>query len=92
MARIYQTPTMGEAHIRVAIVVAEEADLLVYRATSWGLATGDARWCITLEKTEATCWIYFTSLGLAQVKVCFVDTVAQAGWRNKDHKLVGRFK
>ena len=84
---------MGEAHIRVAIVVtAEEADLLVYRAASWGLAIGDARWFITREKTEATCWIYFTSLGLAQIKICFVDNIMRAGWRNKNHKLVGHFK
>ena len=41
MARIYQAGTMGEAHIRIAIVaIREEADLLVHRVSSLGLASG----------------------------------------------------
>ena len=83
---------MGEAHIRVAIVTAEDADLLVYRVAAWGLAVGDASWFMTSEKSGATCWIFFTSSGFAHVKISFVDNAAQAGWRNKNHKFVGRFK
>ncbi len=43
MARVYQTAHMGEAHLRVAIVAAQgQADLLVHRVGSWGMASGDA--------------------------------------------------
>ncbi len=82
MARIYQTSSMGEAHLRVALVSARgEADLLVHRVGSWGLAHGDARWFITRDRQDATAWIYFTSPGMAQVKVCFVDNYGEAGWQ-----------
>jgi hypothetical protein len=81
MARIYQTASMGEAHLRVAIVERGQADLLVYRANSWGMAYGDARWFITNDKQDATTWIYFTSIGMAQIKICFVDAQGEAGWQ-----------
>ena len=80
MARIYQTPTMGEAHVKVAIVGRGAADLLVYRTDSWGMAHGEARWFITRNKQDANTWIYFTSLGMAQVAICFVDNHSEAGW------------
>lgn len=81
MARVYQTASMGEAQVRVAIVEARgQADLLVHRVGSWGLAHGDALWFITRNKQDATVWIYPCSIGMAQVKVCFVDTYAEAGW------------
>ncbi|RQO77740.1 hypothetical protein DBR40_07130 [Pedobacter sp. KBW01] len=91
MARIFQTPTMGEAHIRVAVVTERaQADLLVCRVSSWGQANGDARWFITREKQDATCWLFFTSIGMAQVKICFVDNQGEAGWQ-KLNPFKGRF-
>jgi hypothetical protein len=82
MARIYQTTVMGEAGIRIAIVGSRgEADLLVHRVGSWGLAHGDARWYITRDKQDATALVFFTSIGFSQLKVCFVDTLGEAGWQ-----------
>jgi hypothetical protein len=57
------------------------ADLLVHRVSSWGLASGDARWYITRDRQAATALIYFTSQGMAQLKVCFVDSIGEAGWQ-----------
>lgn len=92
MARIYQTASMGEAHVRVAIVDSRgDADLLVYRASSWGTAYGDDRWFITRNKQDATAWVYFTSRGFAQVTVCFVHSQGEAGWQ-RPSRFRGRFK
>lgn len=91
MARIYQTTSMGEAHVRVAIVDNRgEADLLVYRASSWGTAYGDACWHITRNKQDATVWVFFTSRGFAQLKICFVDNRGEAGWL-RPSRFQGRF-
>ncbi|BEV02818.1 DUF6150 family protein [Chryseobacterium gambrini] len=90
MARIYQTTYMGEAHIRVAIVSRGDADLLVHRVSSWGSAKGDARWFITRDKQDASCWIFVTSLGMADLKICFVDSQGEAGWQ-KESRYKGRF-
>lgn len=91
MARIYQTARMGEAHIRVAFVTARgQADLLVHRVDSWGLARGDALWFITADKQDATVWIYPCSLGMSQVRVCFVDNYSEAGWV-RAHRLQSAF-
>lgn len=91
MARVYQTASMGEAHVRVAIVSARgQADLLVHRVASWGLAHGDALWLITRDKQDATVWIFPCSIGMADVCVCFVDNYSEAGWV-KPHRLQGRF-
>jgi hypothetical protein len=81
---------MGEAHIRVAIVSRGDADLLVHRVSSWGSANGDARWFITRDKQDADCWIFFTSPGMAEVKICFVDSLGEAGWQ-KESRYKGRF-
>lgn len=91
MARIYQAASMGEAHIRVALVDNRgSADLLVHRVNSWGLARGDAFWYITKDKQDATVWLYFTSLGMAEVSICFVDNYSEAGWQTS-HRCLGRF-
>ena len=91
MARVYQTASMGEAHVRVAIVSARgQADLLVHRVASWGLAHGDGLWLITCDKQDATVWIFPCSIGMADVCVCFVDNYSEAGWV-KPHRLRGRF-
>lgn len=91
MARVYQTSTMGEAHIRVAVVMARgEADLLVHRVSSWGAATGDAYWFITRDQQEASVWIFFTSIGMAEVKIFFVDNYGEAGWQTSS-RYKGRF-
>lgn len=82
MARIYQTPVMGEAHLRVAIVNDRgQADLLVHQEDSWGLAHGDERWYVTRDKQDATVWVFFTSQGMAQLNICFVDNRSEAGWQ-----------
>lgn len=92
MARIYQTTSMGEAHIRVALVTDRgQADLLVHRVSSWGLATSDARWFITHNRHDATSWIYFTSIGMAQIKICFVDSPGEAGWQ-KENSYRGKLR
>ncbi|RDU94723.1 DUF6150 family protein [Trinickia dinghuensis] len=90
MAYIYQTSTMGEAHIRVALVARGFADLLVHRVNSLGLAHGDALWFITKDKQLATSWLFFTSPGMADVKICFVDSYGEAGWQTP-HSFKGRF-
>lgn len=90
MARIYQAATMGEAHVRVAIVARGTADLLVHRVSSFGLATGDGLWFITRDQQEATAWVFFTSIGMAEVKICFVDSYAEAGWQVTS-RYKGRF-
>ncbi len=92
MTRIYQTPTMGDAHVRVAIVRSiGQADLLVHRVGSWGLARGGALWYFTRNKQDAQIYIHVCSLGMAQLRVCFVGTYGQAGWINTDHPLGTRF-
>ena len=92
MARIYQAASMGEAHVRVAIVGCRgEADLLVYRTSSWGMAYGDHRWFITHNKQDATAWIFFTDPGFAQIKICFVDNHSEAGWQ-RPNRFRGCFK
>ena len=88
VARIYQTNNMGEADVRVAIVQRGNADLLVHRAASWGLATGDAQWFITRERQDATASVYFTAQGFAQLTICFVDQAGEAGW-TRPHRLKG---
>lgn len=91
MARIYQSPTMGDADVRVVTVTNRgEADLLVHRVSSWGLASGDGLWFLTRDRQDATCRIFMTSHGLAEVRICFVDGMADAGWR-RPHRLRGRF-
>ena len=92
MARIYQTTNLSEAHVRVALVAAPgEADLLVHRVGSWGLASGDAYWLITRDKQAATAFVFFCSVGMAEVKICFVDNHAEAGWQ-KPSRYKNRFR
>lgn len=86
MARIHQTNNMGEADVRVAIVQRGNADLLVHRVASRGLAHGDAHWCITRERQDATASVYFTLPGFAQLTICFVDHASEAGW-TRPHRL-----
>lgn len=82
MARIYQCATMGEADLRIALVDSPgAADLLVCRVSSWGLARGDALWYITRMRQDATARVFFTSIGMAQLKVCFVRSQREAGWQ-----------
>lgn len=90
MARVFQTATLGEAQIRVAIVSRGLADLLVHRVDSWGAAQGDALWLITRDRHQATALIHTCSMGMAEVNICFVDTYAEAGWV-RAHRLQGRF-
>jgi len=91
MARIYQAATMGEAHVRAAIIMERGmADLLVHRVSSFGLAAGDGLWFITRDQQDATAWVFFTSIGMAEVKICFVDNYAEAGWQ-KPSRYEGRF-
>ena len=91
MARIYQCPTAGEAHLRAALVDHPGlADLCVKRVGSWGMAHGDTLWFITDNREDATVWIHFGSIGMSQVKICFVDNYSEVGWK-RPHPLRGRF-
>ena len=91
MARIYHSREIGMANIRAALVTHPgEADLCVYRVSSRGLAHGDAYWFICRDQGEATACVHFTSIGMAQVKICFVSARGEAGWRTR-HRLKGRF-
>jgi hypothetical protein len=92
MTRIYQTATMGDAHVLVALVRdIGQADVLVHRVGSWGLARGPALWYITRNKQDAQVYIHMCSLGMAQLRVCFVNTYGQAGWTNAGHPAAARF-
>jgi hypothetical protein len=92
MARIYQTYIQGDAQVRVALVNDPgAADLWVYRVSSWGLAQGDALWYITTERDQASVRVYFDSIGMAQLKICFVSTRGMAGWQ-KAHRLQNHFR
>ena len=92
VARVYQTWSMGEAKVRAALVGEPgQADLCVHRVHSWGEARGDAIWYLTRDKQEADTWIYFGSIGMSQIKVCFVDDYSQAGWQRR-HPLRGAFR
>lgn len=91
MARVYQAATMGEAHLRVAVVSERgSADLLVHRVSSWGSARGDTLWFITANKQDATVWVFFSSIGMAEVKIFFVDNYREAGWQ-RSSPYQGRF-
>jgi hypothetical protein len=83
MPCIYQTTNMGEAHLRIALVARGSADLLVHRVASHGMAHGDALWYITRDRQEAHVIACFTSPGMAQLKVCFVDSYGEAGWQGR---------
>ena len=92
MARIYQTWCSGDAHVHAALVEDPgRADLLVYRVLSWGEAIGDAYWYITRNRQDASVCIYFDSIGMSEIRVCFVNTRGMAGWRTP-HRLKGRFR
>lgn len=92
MAWIYQTATFGEAHIRAAIVDDRGmADLCVYLVDSVGLASGDEYWFVDKSKESARTWVYFSGLGMAQIKVCFVKNRGMAGWQT-EHRLQGKFR
>lgn len=81
MAVVYQTTVLGDAQLRVALVERGSADLLVHRVSSFGLARSDAQWFVTRDRQSATVIVCFTSQGMAQLKICFVDSYGEAGWQ-----------
>ncbi|GAB2571699.1 DUF6150 family protein [Dyella jejuensis] len=82
MARIFQVQTIGDADVRVALVSdREQADVWVHRVDNRNSAQGDTRWFITRNRDDATCRVCFCHIDLAQVRACFVDSAAEAGWR-----------
>ncbi|GLU31280.1 DUF6150 family protein [Trinickia caryophylli] len=90
MARIYQAESMGMADVRIALVRDRaRADLLACRVSSYGMATGDARWFITTDRAQATVTAYFCDEGSANLRVCFVSSLGEAGWLRL-HRLQGR--
>jgi Family of unknown function (DUF6150) len=92
MARIYQSPSMADADIRVAIVTdRSEADLLVHRVITRALASEEAHWYVTQDRTEAKTLIWVTSAGMAQLRICFVDSADEAGWV-RSHPLQGSIR
>lgn len=91
MARIWQAFSIGDAQIRAALVDHPgEADLCVHRVTAQGLARGDSLWFITRDRQNATARVCFCSRGMAQIRICFVDTFSAAGW-SRAHPLKGCF-
>ena len=92
MAYIYQVWNVGEAHLCASVVNDPAmADLWVYRASSLGMASGDACWHITTDREMARTWVYFGSMGEAQLRIYFVSDRGQAGWR-KSHPWKGRLR
>lgn len=90
MARVYQAESMGMADVRIALVRDRgRADLLVYRVSSYGAAAGDARWFITTDRAQATVTAYFCDEASANLRVCFVSSLGEAGWLTP-HRLRGR--
>jgi Family of unknown function (DUF6150) len=88
MTRIYESPTPKDAQVRVALVTDKgQADLLVYRVQTWDSSHGGAFWFLTRSKQEAQVCVYFCSLGMAELKVCFVNSPSEAGWVNPTHPL-----
>lgn len=91
MALIYQAGNQGDAQVRAALVDSPgAADLCVHRVLARGQARGDALWFITRDRDEASARVWFGSIGMSQVKICFVDSYGLAGWR-RPHPLSGRF-
>lgn len=91
MARVFVTDAMGMADWLVAQVSDRgRADLLVKCVSSYGLAWGEALWCLTDDREMSTMTICYCSEGMAQLKVCFVPTRGEAGWVDKTHRLRGR--
>lgn len=80
---------MGDAEIRAALVERGMADLLVCRVPIPGQARGDGLWYITRDRNESTARVWFGSMGLCQLKICFVDSCGEAGWC-RPHALKGR--
>ena len=90
MARIYQTPTYGDAQLRAALVPDQgRAHLWACRVSSWGMARGDTLWFMTPDYHTATVRVHFGSPGTAELLVCFVSTPGMAGWRT-EHAWRGR--
>jgi hypothetical protein len=91
MARVFVTDAMGMADWRIARVSDRgRADLLVHCEGSYGLARGEALWCLTDDREMSSMTVFFCSEGMAQLKVCFVPTRGEAGWVDMKHRLRGR--
>ncbi len=91
MALIYQAASQGDAQVRAALVESPGmADLCVYRVPARGQAVGDALWYITRDRDMASARVWFGSIGMSQVRICFVASHGLAGWR-RPHPLRGRF-
>lgn len=92
MTCVYQCSHMGQSHVRVAVVPSRgDADLLVHRVHNRGLATRGWFWYVTAEPAEAQVWVYFCTVGMADLKVCFVETFGEAGWM-REHRLKSVFR
>ena len=83
MTIAYQTSVMQDADLRVALVERDEADLLVYRAHSAASATAAGRWFLTRRREDADCTVYVGPVGFAKIKICYVDSPAEAGWQGQ---------
>lgn len=81
MPIVYQTTHPGEAQLRVALVTRGKADLLVHRVSTHGLAHGEALWYITRDRQEANVRVCFVSEGMCELRICFVDSIGEAGWQ-----------
>lgn len=91
MPRIFQSQTMGDAALNVALVTDPgRADLCVHRVKTWGEARSPGLWFLTYDRQDADVWVYFCNVGFADIKICFVDNFTQAGWLADNPPLKAR--
>jgi hypothetical protein len=80
MPTVYQTTDLGEAQVRATLVGQGNTDTPVHHMRR-GLAHGDALWYVTRDRQEADVVVCITSQGMAQLRICFVDSDGEAGWQ-----------
>jgi len=92
MAIIYQTFNFAEAKYFVHITKnPHAADLWVYPVSYLGGHRGDLIWFLTTNRDEATCRINLCDYGQANLRVYFVQSFADACWKNKASQNRFRF-
>jgi len=87
LAVIFETYSIAEAQCKAYITLQQaEADLWVYNTSSRGLAYSDEIWYLTKNRAEASCRLFFSERGCADLIVYFVTNRSQAGWQ-KNHRF-----
>ena len=68
-----------------------QADLCWHEVAYASQARGDGIWFLVGYANQATCKVYRVKhASQADLTIFKVSTPEQAGWRNKDHLLVGK--